>query len=71
MTRAPQSASIHQYVLDQLEASKGSWPAVAEETGISIRTIEKIARQEVENPGVKTVEQLARHFQQKPQHNAA
>src|SRR5579863_6377892 len=40
--------SIYQYVLAELEQAKGHWPEVAEGTGISRRTIEKIARQEVE-----------------------
>ncbi len=50
------SESIYQYVLDQLQAAKGRWSQVSEDTGISKRTIEKIARQEVEDPGVKRVE---------------
>ena len=54
--------SIYQYVLDQLQATKGDWPSVAEETGISLRTIEKIARREVEDPGVSRIEILARYF---------
>ena len=56
------SESIYQYVLDQLQAAKGRWSQVSEDTGISKRTIEKIARQEVEDPGVKRVETLARYF---------
>lgn len=58
------SESIYQYVLDQLEASKGHWPAVASATGMSRRTIEKIARQEVRDPGVSRIEKLAGYFRQ-------
>lgn len=54
--------SIHQYVLEELARAKGSWPAIAEATGISYRTIEKIARQETEDPGVSLIERLAEHF---------
>ena len=56
------SGSIHKYVLDQLAATKGQWRVVAEETGLSRRTISKIARQEIPNPGVKSVELLAAYF---------
>ena len=55
--------SIHQYVLDRLQATKGEWPRVASESGVSRRTLEKIARREVANPGVLVVEKLARYFE--------
>jgi hypothetical protein len=54
--------SLHEYVIESLEASKGSWPAIAESTGISYRTIEKIGRRIVVNPGVSYVERLAHYF---------
>jgi transcriptional regulator with XRE-family HTH domain len=54
--------SIYGYVLDRLQAAKGGWPTVAEETGISIRTIEKIARQETKDPSVRLIEKLATYF---------
>jgi hypothetical protein len=56
------SESIYQFVLDGLQETKGEWPAVSEATGISIRTIEKIARREVEDPGVSKIEILAAYF---------
>lgn len=56
--------SIYEYVLTQLEASKGQWAAVAEGSGVSKRTLEKIARREVRNPGVSYVEKLARYFRE-------
>lgn len=56
--------SIHEYVLSKLAASKGRWPRIAEETGLSKRTIEKIASREIPNPGVVSIETLARHFRQ-------
>jgi len=58
------SESIYAYVLSELEAAKGRWPQVAEETGLSRRTIEKIARREVADPGVSRIEILARYFRE-------
>jgi transcriptional regulator with XRE-family HTH domain len=55
--------SIYQFVLARLEASKGRWSEVASGSGISKRTIEKIARREIENPGVISIEKLAAYFQ--------
>jgi hypothetical protein len=60
------SESIHQYVLAQLQASKGTWPKVAVKSGVPLRTLEKIAREEVADPGVKTVEKLAKYFRRRP-----
>lgn len=54
--------SIYEYVMAQLQASKGHWPEVAEGSGVSKRTIEKIARKEVQDPGVSIVEKLAAYF---------
>jgi len=55
---------LHALVLERLEASKGTWPAIAKETGVSKRTIEKIASREIEDPGVSHIEKLARYFEQ-------
>ncbi len=54
--------TMHQSVLAELEKRKGRWPEVAEATGISKRTIEKIARQEIKNPGVSHIETLNQYF---------
>jgi transcriptional regulator with XRE-family HTH domain len=56
------SDSIHQYVLDQLRASRPYWESVAKGSGVSIRTIEKISSREIEFPRVDKVEKLARYF---------
>lgn len=63
--------SIYQYVLTELERAKGSWPAVAKATGMSKRTIEKIARQEVADPGVSLIEKLASHFRAQSKRSAS
>ena len=54
--------SIYEYVLAQLELAKGKWSEVADGTGMSKRTIEKIARREIEDPGVSHIEKLATYF---------
>lgn len=56
--------SLHEYVIAQLESVKGTWPTVAAQTGISVRTIEKIGRRIVKNPGVSYIERLATYFRE-------
>jgi len=58
--------SIYHYVLAELASRKGTWPAIAADTDISLRTIEKIARREVKDPGVSRIESLARYFRALP-----
>lgn len=60
--------SIYEFVLEQLEGAKGQWPRVARESGVSRRTIEKIARREVKDPGVSLIEKLARYFRESELH---
>jgi transcriptional regulator with XRE-family HTH domain len=66
------SDSIHQYVLDRLRDSRPYWESVAKGSGVSIRTIEKIASREIEFPRVDKVEKLARFFrkQERPSSQA-
>jgi transcriptional regulator with XRE-family HTH domain len=54
--------SLYTYVRSELESAKGNWPDVAEATGISKRTIEKIASGEISDPGIHKMERLARYF---------
>lgn len=54
--------SIYAYVLTELESAKGNWTKVAKATRMSKRTIEKIARREIEDPGVSHIEKLAAYF---------
>ncbi len=56
------SQPIYDYVLDRLSASRGTWPDVAEGSGVSRRTIEKIARREIADPGVSHIQRLADYF---------
>ena len=57
-----QQLSVYQYVLDRLRETKGTWPKVAEGSGVPYRTLEKIARRERKSPGVLHIERLARYF---------
>ena len=54
--------SIHEFVIDRLQAAKGGWPTIAEGSGVPLRTLEKVARRENADPRVGTVEKLARYF---------
>jgi hypothetical protein len=58
------STSLYEFVLDQLQSAKGRWPQVAEASGVSLRTLEKIARKEIHDPGVSHIEKLATYFRQ-------
>ena len=53
---------IYDYVMQELDAAKGHWPIVAAGSGVPKRTIEKIARREVANAGIKHVQALADYF---------
>ena len=63
--------SLYEYVIGRLEASRGMWPEVARQTGVSKRTIEKIARREIADPGVSHIEKLAAYFRTREQHPSA
>lgn len=50
--------SMLAYVLEQLELCRGEWPTVERDSGVSIRTIQKIAQGETVDPGVSTAQRL-------------
>lgn len=54
--------SLYDFVISRLQDAKGTWPEIAEATGVSIRTIQKIASGEIADPGVSHIEKLAAHF---------
>jgi transcriptional regulator with XRE-family HTH domain len=54
--------NIHAQVLEQLQASKGNWPEVARGSGVSYRTLKKIATGTIASPRVKHLEKLADYF---------
>ena len=61
---ATMNETLYEFVMRQLQASKGRWPAVAQSSGVSLRTIRKIASKEIQDPGVSHVEKLAEHFRE-------
>lgn len=54
--------SLHEFVVAKLQEAKGTWPSIADEADMSLRTIQKIANGEIEDPGVSHIEKLARYF---------
>lgn len=54
--------SIYGYVMKCLADSRLSYGEIAEGSGVSKRTVEKIARKEIGDPGVSHVEKLAAFF---------
>ncbi len=61
------NTQIYNFIIERLAATKGHWPTIAAQTGVPIRTIEKIATKKTKNPGIKTCEILAAYFAKKPQ----
>lgn len=57
---------IHDHVVEKLQNSKGQWSEIADASGVPKRTLEKIARREFKNPGVKHIESLAKYFRDHP-----
>jgi transcriptional regulator with XRE-family HTH domain len=53
---------IYDFVMEELEAAKGRWGEVADGSGVSRRTLEKIARREINDPGVSHIQKLADYF---------
>jgi transcriptional regulator with XRE-family HTH domain len=54
--------SIYAYVLRQLKRTSLTYQEVADGSGVSKRTIEKIAREEISDPGVSHIENLEAFF---------
>jgi hypothetical protein len=54
--------NIYDFVIAKLAEAKGNWSEVASGSKISKRTIEKIARKEIKNPGIQHVQTLADYF---------
>jgi len=50
------------YILRELDVRKGSWPRLAQESGVPLRTIEKIASRRTRYPRIDTVEKLASYL---------
>lgn len=59
------SINLYDYVVEQLAKYKGEWPTIAADTGIAYGTLVKIARKDVDNPGVVTIQTLAAYLEKK------
>lgn len=55
--------SMHDFVVRRLQESKGTWPLISDQSGVPLRTIEKIARREYKSHRLSTIEPLADHFE--------
>lgn len=62
---------IYEYVMDQLGKTDLSYQEVAEGSGVSKRTVEKIARKEILDPGVSHIEKMAAFFRERETKAAA
>lgn len=60
------NGSMYGYVMRRLQETKGKWQLVADGSHVSKRTIEKIARREIEDPGVSHIENLYHYFKSVP-----
>jgi len=53
---------MYTFVMERLQDTKGDWPEVAASAGMSYRTISKIARREINDPGYSKIRALANFF---------
>lgn len=57
------SESMHERVVARLQALKGQWPTVAQESGVPYRTLRKIADGTVKDPRASSLETLDRYLE--------
>lgn len=57
--------SLHEFVIQRLQASRGTWPTIARDAKVSHRTLQKIANRKIADPGVSHIEKLAAYFHDK------
>jgi hypothetical protein len=58
---------LHEYVVDSLNTvGKDGWEAVAAKSGVSVHTIIKVAKREIESPRWHTLAPLVKHFRKHP-----
>lgn len=62
---------IHDYVLKQFATTDLSYRQIAKGSGVPKRTVEKIARKEIEDPGVSSIEKLAAFFSKREERATA
>ncbi len=54
--------SLYDYVMAELQAPELTYQQISDGSGVSRRTVEKIARREIADPGVSHVQKLAEYF---------
>jgi transcriptional regulator with XRE-family HTH domain len=59
---------IYDYVLAQLDSTALTYKQIAVGSGVSKRTVEKVARREIEDPGVSHIQKLADFFREQQEH---
>jgi hypothetical protein len=59
---APMKDSIYDFVMGELAKTELTYAQVAKGSKVPKRTLEKIARHEIKNPGVRHIERLAAYF---------
>lgn len=55
-------AETYEFVMEGFKEPTLTYQDVADGSGVSRRTVEKVARREIENPGVETLQPLADYF---------
>ena len=68
---AAMEQSVYGYVMGQFDSTPLSYQEIADGSGVNKRTVEKIARREIEDPGVSHIEKLERFFRGEGQRQAA
>lgn len=63
--------SVYAYVMAQFDRTALTYDEISDGSGVNKRTVEKIARREIEDPGVSHVEKLAEFFRGQEQRQAA
>lgn len=53
---------IHDFVITSIASSGLTYQQIADGSGVNKRTVEKIARREIDDPGVSHIEKLANFF---------
>ncbi len=53
---------LYDFVIERLASSGRTYQEIADGSRVPRRTVEKIARKEIKNPGVSTVQKLADYF---------
>jgi len=56
------SEKLLDYVLKQLQTSKGSWPSVAKNTDLDYSWLTKLAQGKIDDPSVRKIQRLADYF---------